>query len=454
MATVHERATPAGSDQLRRRAGADVKLDEYRTPGELDRDRIMYSSEFRRLAGVTQITSVQERRLLHTRLTHSLKVAQLGRRLAQKLATENPNWAATVGLDADVVEVAGLAHDMGHPPFGHVAETRLHNMMEGFGGFEGNAQSYRIVTKLAVRRDEFAGLDLTRRSLAAILKYPAIGPREAAVVDPWTDRSRGTKWGCYPSEKADFHFVRGTDVSETRSVEAILMDWADDVSFATHDIDDYFRAGLIPLHALESDWTQFAARATQRLSKKHGSTFDTAKFGIALDTLKAVPITAPFSGSRTDRALLHTFVSSKITELLNGVVTMDSAPYVRVNDRVQYEAEALKELTWFYVIERPALATLQEGQKLLVERLFTVLRDWVTRDPYSPRVPVQLRQLWTLGEEDTDAKGAIGKDYTTEYVVNRAVCDYVCTLTESQALDMHERMTGGSAGSLFGTWFA
>lgn len=451
---VLDRAKPTDDRQRRRRSESEVKAGEYRTPGELDRDRILYSSEFRRLSGITQITSVSERRLLHTRLTHSLKVGQIGRRMAQQLWAEHPEWAENVGLDADVVEAAGLAHDLGHPPFGHVAEERLNYLLKDHGGFEGNAHTFRILTKLAIRREEELGLDLTKGTLAAVLKYPKVGAESVSAVNPWTDRSRGTKWGAYKTERADFDFARLGLEGDRRTVEAILMDWADDVSFATHDIDDYFRAGLIPLHALENDWTFLAARASARLASKHGASFDTAKFGKALDTLRGLPFDRPFGGTRTDSATLHTFISGKITEFLAAVQPLDTPPFVQITDRAQYEVEALKELTWFYVIERPALATLQEGQKVLIERLFEVLLGWLSKDHQSPRVPQQLREIFEQIDADADARNSLGDEYDREYCLRRAVCDYVCSLTEMQALDMHERIAGGTPASMFGTWFA
>ncbi|MGB9286651.1 MAG: dNTP triphosphohydrolase, partial [Candidatus Sulfotelmatobacter sp.] len=119
-----------------------------RTPAQRDRDRILYSSSFRRLAEVTQVVSASSGYVFHNRLTHSLQVAQVGRRLAEKLCKKYP--ALTTDLICpDVVEAACLAHDLGHPPFGHVAEHRLNELAKAYGGFEGNAQSFRIVSSLA-----------------------------------------------------------------------------------------------------------------------------------------------------------------------------------------------------------------------------------------------------------------------------------------------------------------
>ena len=156
--------------------------DDQRSRSQRDRDRLLYSAAFRRLAGVTQVASPAEADIFHNRLTHTLKVAQVGRRLAEKLLKEQPDEAdALGGIDPEVVEAAGLAHDLGHPPFGHIAEETLENCLQKRkvgGGYEGNAQSFRIVTKLAARFEEEDGLDLTRATLSAILKYPWIRDKD------------------------------------------------------------------------------------------------------------------------------------------------------------------------------------------------------------------------------------------------------------------------------------
>ncbi|HUG15346.1 MAG TPA: dNTP triphosphohydrolase, partial [Thermomicrobiales bacterium] len=154
------------------------KLPDQRTPFQRDRDRILYASAFRRLGGITQVVSPSERVLVHNRLTHTLEVAQVARRLAEKLSADTA-LADLIefvgGINPDVAEAAALAHDLGHPPFGHIAEEVLNNLALSSNltdGFNGNAQSFRIVTRLAMRHLSFTGLNLTRATVNAILKYP------------------------------------------------------------------------------------------------------------------------------------------------------------------------------------------------------------------------------------------------------------------------------------------
>jgi dGTPase len=214
-----------------------------RTDGERDRDRILYASAFQRLSGITQVASPETGAYFHNRLTHSLKVAQVGRRLAQYLRVKSREASrpspSVSNLDEDCVEAACLGHDLGHPPFGHVAEEMLDELASAWCGFEGNAQSFRIVAKLALRDPRQGGLNLTRVTLNGLLKYPWLkgeGPKE-----------KGDKWGAYESEREDFVWVREDVDDQNPTVEAEIMDWADDVTYAVHDLEDFYRVGLVPL---------------------------------------------------------------------------------------------------------------------------------------------------------------------------------------------------------------
>ncbi|MDB4899453.1 MAG: dGTP triphosphohydrolase, partial [Gemmatimonadetes bacterium] len=174
---------PAGPAREDRRRSRPENKPEQRAEFQRDRDRILYTDALRRLAGVTQVAGAGEGHLFHNRLTHTLKVAQVACRLAEMLLDrEGARAAAWGGLSPDVVETAALIHDLGHPPFGHIAEDELDTIARAHGapdGFEGNAQSFRIVTRLAAHRDPergdgYEGLNLTRATLNASLKYPRI----------------------------------------------------------------------------------------------------------------------------------------------------------------------------------------------------------------------------------------------------------------------------------------
>jgi len=232
------------AERAARRHGPPEPAGQQRTPFQRDRDRVIHSSALRRLANVTQVVDPGEGYVFHNRLTHTLKVAQIARRLAEKLARDERAAAALGGIDPEVVEAAALAHDLGHPPFGHIAEKELDLLLRSdpyqvFDGYEGNAQSFRIVTALATRSKDHAGLNLTRATLNALLKYP--WHREPSG-------KKNKKWGYYHhTELAEFQWVRdGQTGDERKSVEAEIMDWSDDIAYAVHDLEDFYRAGFAP----------------------------------------------------------------------------------------------------------------------------------------------------------------------------------------------------------------
>jgi dGTPase len=241
---------------------------DQRNTFQRDRDRVLYTSAFRRLAWVTQVVSSEEGEPFHNRLTHTLEVAQIGRRLAEKFRCEQSEMAKKLGdVDPDVVEAAALAHDMGHPPFGHTAEEQLRKCMKGVGvcdGFEGNAQSFRIVTKLAIRHYDIDGLNLSRATLNAILKYPWL----------WLEHPEkyNKKWGAYTTEREEFEWARRFGPADDHQcAEASVIDLSDDIAYAVHDLEDFYRAGLIPLDRLaigDDEVDKFAVGASQALAKE------------------------------------------------------------------------------------------------------------------------------------------------------------------------------------------
>lgn len=405
-----------------------VQEGEHRSPAQKDKDRIIYTSAFRRLAEVTQVVSPSDAHVFHNRLTHSLQVAQVGRSLAEKLRQDPDACDSIGGIDPETVEAACLAHDLGHPPFGHTAEELLNTLVgSAAGGFEGNAQSFRIVTKLAFKSTSHAGLDLTAGTLAAILKYPWLKGQ---------NKKKPHKWGAYKSELKDFEFARTVSPPQklARSPEAALMDWADDVTYSVHDLEDFFRAGRIPVHLL--------ARASESLERQHF--FDDVYRRRAAD--KEFPkravmeeafgnilsfywrIYEPYSGTREHRSRLRYFTSQLIHRYVNGVQVDKKKKTVEINPEYEKEVTILKELTWTYVIEAPGQGLQREGQRSVIRRLFEVYSDASDSEKTWSIFPQYYR------EELRGTGSARARQ--------RIVVDLIAGMTEPQVVEAYRQILG------------
>jgi dGTPase len=362
---------PLGGDGQPVPGAVDVKT--YRTAGQRDRDRLLYASAFQRLGGVTQVTESESGYTFHTRLTHSLKVAQIARRLTEKLQADHADGSGRAGklagtLDADCSEAAALAHDLGHPPFGHTAEEWLRDNTKA--SFEGNAQTFRILTALAVHKLDSPGLTLTRRTLDGALKYPWL--RESENDE---HPERHSKWGAYESDKDAFTWVRRDSVPFERCLTAEIMDWADDLTYAVHDLEDFFRAGLIPLDRLLYDDapTQEMEHFVRGL-KAAGKDAGPERIAALIDVLQLIDVNEPYEGRDDQRASLRGSASSLITQYLDAM-TVENGPKAGradlvIRDDARAQVDILKDLTWVYVVRRPSLAVMQAGRRMIVGSLY------------------------------------------------------------------------------------
>ena len=262
-----------------------------RHPFDRDRARVLHSASFRRLAGKTQVVGPDEDDTPRTRLTHSLEVAQIARDIGTQL-----------GCHPDLVDLAGLAHDIGHPPFGHNGEAALDVLATSAGGFEANAQNLRLLTRLELKvlgpDGEPAGLNLTRSSLDAVIKYP------------WPRPAGGGKFGVYTPDLAVFEWIRSGVPATARCLEAQVMDWADDVAYSVHDVEDGIMAGRIDLARLDDPQERDAIAAEADAGRS-------AELRAVLDDLLALPAVA--LGLRAARTQIYGAAALKaVTSELTG----------------------------------------------------------------------------------------------------------------------------------------
>jgi dGTPase len=413
---------------------------DSRSPAQVDRDRILYSTAFARLAEVTQVVAAERGHVFHNRLTHSIKVGQLARRLAEKLLREQPEEAAALGgLDPDVAEAAGLAHDLGHPPFGHIAEETLHRLVQKKGklmdGFEGNAQSFRIVAKLAVSdalpktgAKTIEGLNLTRATLNGILKYPWLYNQNV---------NKKNKWGAYRSEEILFDWVRSRQPfgGFAKSIEAELMDWADDITFAIHDLVDFFCAGQIPLERLgdESGSAEREAFFREVLDRNPELRDRRSSFEDAFATIvELFVIDRRYTGTVKQRRhiwQLSTVLISRFADAIRLRTGQDESP-VSIDQYAKDQIRVLKELTWHYVILHHELATGQHGQQRIIETLFTTLLDAAHSRKQWKLFPVSLQERL--------------EEHRSDPAIVRIVTDHLASMTEKEASRQFRALSGAA----------
>ncbi|MBV9487707.1 MAG: deoxyguanosinetriphosphate triphosphohydrolase [Frankiaceae bacterium] len=379
-----------------------------------DRARVLHSAALRRLAARTQVVGVGESDFPRTRLTHSLECAQIGRELAVSL-----------GADPDLVDAACLAHDLGHPPFGHNGEAALAAFAADVGGFEGNAQSLRVLSRLEAKvahpDGKSAGLNLTRATLDAATKYP------------WPRRSDTPKFGVYDDDRPVFEWLREGAPTGERCVEAQIMDWADDVAYSVHDLEDGVQAGHVPVARLSDDGERAELVA---LTQRSYLAAEAEELFAALDRLAAQEFwLAAFDGSLHSMVALKRMTSELIARLCGAATratreVVGDRPIRRYDGQlvipreIRAECAVLKAVADRYVMSREVTMRAQQVQR---EQLIELADALAATAPMS--LEPWLRDSYTAAADDAAKL--------------RVVVDQVASLTDTSAVAWHARHCRG-----------
>jgi dGTPase len=392
---------------------AELPKRADRTAFARDRARILHSSALRRLAAKTQVLQAGTADFPRTRLTHTLEVAQVGRELGQSL-----------GCDPDLVEVGCLAHDLGHPPFGHNGEDELNRLAGDIGGFEGNAQTLRVLARLESKTFDHdgrsVGLNLTRAALDAALKYP------------WGRQVNERKFGYYADDEPIFAWVREGAPELRKCFEAQVMDWADDVAYSVHDVEDAVHSGHLDLATVALDPQREALIAL--CQREYLPSANAADLGGALDRLTSLQFWPQYyDGSQQSLAALKNLTSYLIGRFCQAADSATRAefgdgPLTRYNASLLIPAETrqevavLKSMAMLYVMQRRGAAAVYEEQRRIISELVQMLAGPDARaECFEP----WLRPVWSAALSNESRL--------------RVVIDQVASLTDISVREWHAR---------------
>jgi dGTPase len=376
-----------------------------------DRARVLHSLSFRRLANKTQVLPATLHDFPRSRLTHSLEVAQIAREMGSAL-----------GADPDLVETAALTHDLGHPPFGHNGEDALNEVAFEIGGFEGNAQTLRVLTRLETKVEQNGksfGLNLTRASLDASIKYP------------WFKQDSRIKFGAYQDDQEIFDWIRMGVVDQKVSFEAQIMDFADDVAYSVHDVEDAIQSSQIEFELLRKKEEQELV-ASLCISRYLPDATE-KELIVALNRILDLPEwPKKFDGSRTALSQVKAATSKLIGRFAGSAqdATQEKfgkASLTRYNAdlivprQTQTEVAVLKTLAVAYVMQRSAMSAQYAVQQKLLKELVSKLFECAEQE----LDPLHL-DAWVQATSEMERK--------------RAVIDQVADLTDITAVEWHQRL--------------
>jgi dGTPase len=392
--------------------------DAYRTAFQTDRDRIIYSSAFRRLQAKTQVFLSGEFDFYRTRLTHSLEVAQIGRSISSFLKQTSPFLHEDFFIDPDLVEGICLTHDLGHSPFGHAGERTLHQLMKQFGGFEGNAQSLQIIAEtIYPGSDSRRGMNSTRAFIDGILKYKRL----------FREDSEAPNHFIYNEQEYLRIFVLGdtdsaqiADLNHFRSLECEIMDWADDTAYCLNDLVDSMNAGFLRFERVKR-WAE--EQSLQGDLARHAETILSvirdgkaeARFGKKIGTF-----------IRCCSLIERSTPASSITNRYRFGLFVDPA--------IRAEADFYKRLSQDLVFDHPQLHQLERKGRVILEGIFEAFSESYLNGNDLRLLPESFDRIIRM-KQDRRARA-------------RVLCDYIAGMTDGFAIRTYKRLYDPDFGSL------
>lgn len=447
--------------------------EPYRTPFRHDYSRLIHSPSFRRLSGKTQLFPCGEGDFFRNRLTHSLEVAQVAKSICLRLNYECKDRLGDSRLDPDLIETAALAHDIGHPPFGHNGEEALNELLLKHGGFEGNAQTLRIITRLEKKQSEYyvgdtpypfdddwvdhrVGLNLAYRTIAATMKYDKEIPN---VIDGKLLK------GYYAVDKKQIKKIKAAYASDKpflRTIECSIMDISDDIAYSTYDLEDALKSGVIAPSDLLGVEDDVLSAVTKKVEERFERTYG-KKSGITpKDVLKRVkaifktyfddkinaedfdkdpdnhPLrTIPMTSRRLANngyfrnQLTSSLIGKRIREIdihiPDGVESEPVFWEVRLKEDSYIDMEIIKNLIFEMLIASPAFQAYKFKGKRIVGEIFDALYN----KSGEQMLPMDYRKLCAVAETDSEKV--------------RVIADFVSGMTDKYAVGFHRRLTSGDA---------
>ncbi|PID63102.1 MAG: deoxyguanosinetriphosphate triphosphohydrolase [Ignavibacteriae bacterium] len=401
--------------------------NDYRSPFQIDRDRIIHSSEFRRLQGKTQVFLPGEYDYYRTRLTHSIEVAQIGRSICNYIFSSNKDiFNSEFYINSDLVESACLAHDLGHPPFGHAGERTLHNLMKPYGGFEGNAQTLRLLTEIFYRTENHRrGMKPTRAFLDSILKYKSLfgeldNPKNHFI---YNEQNKYLNFA-FNNFLSKANLKPGSELNGFKSIECQIMDWADDTAYAINDLVDSISGSFITIYKLLK-WKEKNENSLSDIQKEYLKEI--------FSWMEAGNYKANF-GSQIGKFILACSIEE--TQNYFSSLTNRYKFNLVIDKNYLQKVELYKKISSDIVFKSSQLHQIEfKGNKML-HNIFKVLEENYITDIKPNKLLPDFSDLLIRKENDKNKRA-------------RLVCDYLAGMTDSFAIKTFKRLFNADYNFLF-----